>query len=68
MCVLKRALEAWQARMEVVRCCEEMGAMRSRRILQERTTVCFVLWSEGVAQQRIAGFKVGLLTGFFRSD
>ena len=54
---MKRALEAWQARMSVVDCCEEMGAVRSRRILQERTAVCFVLWSESVAQQCLAESK-----------
>ena len=44
--------------MELVHCCGEMGMLRSRRTLQERTAVCFVLWSEGAAKQRLAEQKV----------
>ena len=44
--------------MEVLQCCEEMGMLRSRHVLRERTAVCFALWSEGAAQQRLAEQKV----------
>ena len=44
--------------MEVLHCCEEMGMLRSRHTLQERAAVCFVLWSEGAAKQRLAERKV----------
>ena len=58
ICLLKRAHKAWQRRIEVLHSCEEMGMLRSRRMLRERTAVCFALWSQGAAEQHLAERKV----------
>lgn len=66
-CLLKRALGAWQGRIEVLRSCEETGMLRSRSTLRERTAVCFALWAEGAAEQRLAEQQVGPAHGLCRT-
>lgn len=55
---MRKALEAWLERAELVRCCEEMGAARRREVTHERMAACFEIWSRGTAQQRAIEHQV----------
>ena len=57
---MKKALEAWLDRTLLVHACEEMGMLRQRRAAQEQAALCFTLWCNGAAQQRLAASQVGL--------
>ena len=61
--LMKTALGAWRERMEVLRCCEQMGASRMRRIALEHLALSFQDWSQGAAQQRLAKDQVRGLLG-----
>lgn len=61
--LMKSTLGAWRGRMEVLRCCEQMGASRMRRIALEHLAVSFQGWSQGAAQQRFAKDQVRELLG-----
>ena len=51
---MRKALEAWQDRVSLVHACKEMGMMRQRHAAQEQAALCFTLWCNGAAQQRLA--------------
>ena len=57
---MKKALKAWRDRILLVHACKEMGMLRQRRAVQEQAALCFTLWRNGAAQQRLAASQVGL--------
>ena len=57
---MKKALDAWLDRISLVHTCEEMGMMRQCHAAQEQAALCFTLWCNGAAQQRLAASQVGL--------